>query len=394
MAPFLKTGMYSTVPVRGNYQYLDTYKTGPGTYGTIPYITIHLSTRFGSLLKGMLENGAVNNPANIRSGFAACGIYPLDPQRVLSRLPPEQMRRSVQTEFDRQLLEELQKNRYGDPAKKTRAKKANRLPAGVSYTVGARGDEQEDEDDPQEGPSGLQQPARAARGARGSGGVRGMASRGAKRRLIPALDTSSGSEDNEENEEVIHTDYLGADPDGPSDSESSDSSESSEENEETSGVFVVSSNVDEPELECKQKKNQQQEKEQKKVYDVGDFVTAVYEGQWLIAQVDINQDLASDTHVNLSYMHRIGHNQFKWPKDHDLLLTLKEDILTQCTTPVLVGSSIRANLVGLKPSEAQEADAALAAMVYLQPIQYEKFLQIYITVPATYHFLNMIPYLI
>jgi hypothetical protein len=99
----------------------------------------------------MLENGAVNNPTNIRSGFAACGIFPLDPQRVLSRLPPEVLRRSVQTEFDQMLLDELQKNRYGDQVKKTRAKKANRLPPGTSYTVGARGDHQEGEEDPLEG---------------------------------------------------------------------------------------------------------------------------------------------------------------------------------------------------------------------------------------------------
>jgi hypothetical protein len=61
----------------------------------------------------MLENGAVNNAANIRAGFAACGIYPLDKDRVLSRLPPEETRRSVQTEFDQLLLAELQRTGMG-----------------------------------------------------------------------------------------------------------------------------------------------------------------------------------------------------------------------------------------------------------------------------------------
>jgi hypothetical protein len=83
------------------------------------------------------SDGAVNNPANIRAGFAACGIYPLNPDRVLARLPPEETRRSVQTEFDQILLDELKKRRYGDPAKGSRAKKASRLPAGQAYTVGA-----------------------------------------------------------------------------------------------------------------------------------------------------------------------------------------------------------------------------------------------------------------
>ncbi len=56
---------------------------------------------FPSLLAAMLSSeGSVNNPANIRSGFAACGIYPLNQERVLARLPPEQTQRAVQTEFD------------------------------------------------------------------------------------------------------------------------------------------------------------------------------------------------------------------------------------------------------------------------------------------------------
>ncbi len=29
------------------------------------------------------------------------------------------------------------------------------------------------------------------------------------------------------------------------------------------------------------------------VFEVGDFVAAVYEGEWLLAQVDIDQDRAS-----------------------------------------------------------------------------------------------------
>jgi hypothetical protein len=83
----------------------------------------------------MLKNGQANKEKNIRAGFAVCGIYPLNIQRVLSRLPPE--RTAVQNEMSAQLTEELKKSRYGDPEKATRAKKANRLPPGVSYTVSA-----------------------------------------------------------------------------------------------------------------------------------------------------------------------------------------------------------------------------------------------------------------
>jgi hypothetical protein len=104
-------------------------------------------------------------------------------------------------------------------------------------------------------------------------------------------------------------------------------------------------------------------------YQVGEFVTAVYENVWLVAQVDIDQDKAGDTHVNLNYMERVGYNQFKWPKNHDLLLTLREDILTRCAPPGLVGSTIRANHVGLSAIDARAADVALAAVpvFYLKP---------------------------
>jgi hypothetical protein len=106
-------------------------------------------------------------------------------------------------------------------------------------------------------------------------------------------------------------------------------------------------------------------------FEIGEFVTAIYEDQWLVAQVDINQDQAGISHVNLSYMERVGDNQFKWPNHHDLLLTLKEDILTRCAPPGLVGSTIRAKYVGLKASDAQAADDALAAVVYLQPFYFQ-----------------------
>jgi hypothetical protein len=186
---------------------------------------------------------------------------------------------------------------------------------------------------------------------------------------------------------------MGADPDASDVSDGSE--ESSDEDEDEDGdvvkparVVVVSHQDAEVEAEEKERKRVQKEheriqkerekgKQQKKkeaTYEVGDFVTAVYEGQWLIAQVDINQDHAGTTHVNLNYMERISDNQFRWPKHDDRLLTLKEDILTTVSDLVLVGSSIRANHVGLKASEAQAADAALAAMVYLQQFYFLKLL--------------------
>jgi hypothetical protein len=114
----------------------------------------------------------------------------------------------------------------------------------------------------------------------------------------------------------------------------------------------------------------EKKKEEEKVkqhYEVGEFVAAVYEGQWLLALVDIDQDKACKTHVNLNYMKKVGRNQFKGPKHQDLLLTQREDILTKCSAPIMVGSSFRAFSVHLSPSDAAKADAALELAVYLQP---------------------------
>ncbi len=93
--------------------------------------------KFGGLLRGVLERGAESNANNIKAGFAACGIYPLSVAKILSRLPPEKTVGEARESFSKQLAEELKRNRFGDPKKARRVKKANRLPAGASYTVSA-----------------------------------------------------------------------------------------------------------------------------------------------------------------------------------------------------------------------------------------------------------------
>jgi hypothetical protein len=40
------------------------------------------------------------------------------------------------------------------------------------------------------------------------------------------------------------------------------------------------------------------------LFEVGDLNAAVCEGEWLLVQVDIDQDHTSDTHGNLAYMER------------------------------------------------------------------------------------------
>jgi hypothetical protein len=46
-------------------------------------------------------------------------------------------------------------------------------------------------------------------------------------------------------------------------------------------------------------------------YEVGDVITAIYEQQWLLTQVYIDQQKAGETHVNLAFMERVRKNQFR-----------------------------------------------------------------------------------
>jgi hypothetical protein len=113
------------------------------------------------------------------------------------------------------------------------------------------------------------------------------------------------------------------------------------------------------------------------VFEVGDFVAAVYEGDWLLTQFDIDQGHAGDTHVNLTYMKKVGKTNLSGQsKMIGCLLTLWEDILFKCSAPILVGSSIRASHVGLPGNQAAQADAALDLIVYLQQSLFSSFNQI------------------
>jgi hypothetical protein len=144
---------------------LDEFKADCVAKG-IKNITIP-KDKFGGLLSGMLEKGAANMAANIKSGFAACGIAPLDVDRLLSRLPPAATVGEARESFCQQLTEELRRKRFGDPQqKRQRATKSNRLPPGKAYTVSATPAEEEEEEEP------ATVPARAAGRRRPAGTYR------------------------------------------------------------------------------------------------------------------------------------------------------------------------------------------------------------------------------
>ena len=336
-------------------------------------------------------------PYKIRAGLQAFGIFPLSVEKVLSRLPPEDgLREEVQNEFCRQLTEQLHVRRYGDPAEKPQqAKKANRLPAGSSYTVSAI-PANEEEADPLPGTSGDTTGTRGAqgrgtaagrrataRGGRGRGGGRGGGR--AVRHQVLISDEENESDAEFDAEEIIPTDFLGVDIDKDYSSDSSAGSGTEDEDEETAEEFMVDDPASAEESIGGPPSDGRKETgdstgtgtststragrtsgHHKDQYQVGQFVTAIYEGRWLVARVDADQSGASNTHINLNYMETVGDNKFKWPKHPDLLMTLKKDILTVCSTPTLVGSSTRATYVCLSSDDAAAAEFAFDEVVYLQ----------------------------
>jgi hypothetical protein len=72
--------------------------------------------------------------ASIISGFRATGLYPVDVQQPLSKLP--NMDQAAESIIQRQLLDKLNQIRHNPPSNKHpgRPKKNEKLPAGASYT--------------------------------------------------------------------------------------------------------------------------------------------------------------------------------------------------------------------------------------------------------------------
>jgi hypothetical protein len=91
----------------------------------------------------MLAKVEMKNPHNIGAGFKACGKYPLDISKVLARLSPEGTASKVRDKVHAGLFGELERNRFSEQKKATRARKTNRLPSGTAYTMSVAPDPEE-----------------------------------------------------------------------------------------------------------------------------------------------------------------------------------------------------------------------------------------------------------
>ncbi len=167
-----------------------------------------------------------------------------------------------------------------------------------------------EEAEPLPGPSGE---GPGAGHGRGAGRWRGV---GRGRGAGHTIEDSSEEENGDTS--FLHLDYLGADTEEQSSDSSEEEEEDGDESEEDEEQVQEKEEGDESEEEEEKEEKEEEEVEdnppaarQKKrgleehQFGVGDFVTAVYEGQWLLAQVDIDQE--KSWHVSCqSHLHGKG----------------------------------------------------------------------------------------
>ena len=118
-------------------QILNEWKTSHPKEATVP------KTVFTTLLKQLVEE---LNKENLVNGFKKCGIYPLDRNQVLSRLPSEVDPREASQRVDSCLIDILKSASGRDGAAPKRGTKVNFAP-GKAISVSAEGDDDTEESD-------------------------------------------------------------------------------------------------------------------------------------------------------------------------------------------------------------------------------------------------------
>lgn len=280
-------------------------------YATIP------KQSFPGLLKKLMEK---DYGPSIRSGFEGTGLFPVNVERPLSKLPKELEARVVETAVQEQLLKRLADMRHIMPATKhaDRPKKSQKLPAGAAYTcpVRVRADSETSEEEEE-----LEEPVAVTR----------------QRSFMSRL---RGSGDN-------NNDDSNSDIDSFSDGESED--------ERRGNIEKIVENLNEKEDQ------EEQDEPEEQIYPPQSFVVAVYQGDWYVGQVldkkGEPEALDDEDYLYCSFMERTKGDLLKWPQKIDKLNMLKEDILFLCQPPAPCShtSSNRAISMSLSKAELKKA---------------------------------------
>ena len=282
-------------------QLLTKYKAQHPTQTGIP------KTVFPRLLARLLSTSKPGQ--HLPAAFEKCGLYPVDVEKGVQRIPDRRMActDSVRELLDSTLGEKLEELRGFNKPKQIRGKKI-KVPAGASYTAvedeeveEVEEDEEGQEDEGGEGDAEDQEEVVAVR----------------KRRRVMRVESDGDSDDDMELPDL------------------SDDDDDDEEEED----------VDEPGPGCAQP-----------AHKVGQFVVAMYDSTWYIAQVEGEEpENECEGFTLLKYMERKGHNQFVWGQVSDQLKTINTDILLTVEPPVPISS----RFLGLPKDVVKEVEKLL-----------------------------------
>jgi len=305
-------------------------------FGTEEFATIPKSS-FPGLLARLLDKDYSNS---IISGFAATGLFPFDPERVLRKFPEDAGPTS--TAVETALLNRLSDMRYnpGQTKRAQRPSKKDKLPAGESYSCAGpsnprgAGDAEEEEDENSDSDSSNSYKS----------------------------SSSSGEEDESSEEE-----------EGGSDRDKSDTDEDerARDEERSENVRKIIKRLEKPLKKLAQSRagrSRQQEENEDDVeegYPPGVYVAVVYDEDWWVGEVrDKECEPDADPDEDFLFVNFMEKGkQLRWPEKLDMLNVPKRDILCMVRPPTItVGcSSSRAVSFQLSSSDQKNVVALFNA---------------------------------
>jgi hypothetical protein len=245
-----------------------------------PTAKLLVKTEFPRMLKELIAS--LSPEKHLPTAFEKCGLFPINRNKVLERIPSTMGSVAIARHLDTQLLRRLEVRRFGEGKKKPRGKK---VPAGQSYSRVEEGSSEEDNDlDDLDSNSELEEEEA------------GPSKQHNKEQDKNVEEDSSEEEDNEELPDLNKEQDKNVEED----------SSEEEDNEELPDL-----NLDRP------------------TRKPGSYVVALYEGEWFVAEVVEDQSNVPNSYTRLSYMLIKGKNSFSWGPKKDIVVTLDEDIILE-----------------------------------------------------------------
>lgn len=262
-------------------------------------------SEFPALLAALLERA--NPGQHMEASFRTCGLFPIDKQQVIKRLP----RKDGNATANRQLLDET----FGERLENLRGvdkqiskKRGKKVAPGKSFTA-------VDEDETSESEEEADNPL--------------------------TMEESEVEDSEEELARPINKKIRGSVETSSDESEAEPQPGPSGSSNSSKGKAVPnSSNIKAKNISSSSSsaKNVSSSSSQPEEFPVGTFLVAMYEGTWFVGQVEgEDPDEEAEGFTLIRYMERKGDNRFLY-SSKDILKTLNTDILLKTEPPIPVSN--------------------------------------------------------